>query len=383
MSALAAPALVDADVETARLFEAHAGEILGFCRRQLASSGDAEDALQTTFLYALRALRRGVVPDSEAAWLTAIAKNVCNTQRRTVGRRGRLTAEVDVDTIALARAEPDEVGLVASLSEALASLPENQRSALVMREWQGLGHDEIASRLDLTTTATSALLTRARHALAAALTAAGRPNSALDLSLLLGALRMHLRSLLGGAATKAAVGAAVVSVAVGGVVVERSLGPASPKREPLSPSAVAAAAGRAAPSSVTSGAPRGSANRPKARRTAARATSYAKDPARARTSPAAAGPTSHAAVRRVSLDPRTPSPGAPTAETPPGAPAREDVAPAGALPEIPDPGLELPAPGVELPAPPLPPLPPLPPTPDPSSDLPIDLPPAPPLPPLP
>jgi RNA polymerase sigma factor (sigma-70 family) len=381
VSALAGPALVDADVETARLFEAHAGEILGFCRRQLASAGDAEDALQTTFLYALRALRRGVVPESEAAWLTAIAKNVCNTQRRTVGRRGTLTAEVDVDTIALARAEPDEVGLAASLSEGLASLPENQRSALVMREWQGLGHDEIASRLDLTTTATSALLTRARHSLAAALTAAGRPRAALDVSLLVGALRMHLRSLLGGAATKASVGAAVATVAVGGVVVEQSLGPASPEREPASPPAAAAAV-RAAQNGVAVRA-RPSASRSKLRRTAAPARPAAKRPVKARLSRAATGPTSHVVVPPAPLDPRASSPEAPTGETPREAPGREGVAPASAPPELPDPGLELPAPGVALPASPLPPLPPLPPTPGPTSDLQVDLPPAPPLPTLP
>ena len=113
------------DAETARLYSAHSDEILAFCRRQLTSLGEAEDALQTTFLYALRALRRGVVPECERAWLTTIAKNVCHTQRRTLGRRGTLTSDVDINTIALARPAPYEAELVGTLRDALAALPEN------------------------------------------------------------------------------------------------------------------------------------------------------------------------------------------------------------------------------------------------------------------
>ena len=218
-----------AEQETARLFEAHSAHLLAYCRRHLRSGADAEDALQTTFLYALRALRRGVEPECEAAWLTAIAKNVCFTQLRTVGRRGPVAADVELDRIALAEPEPDEAELVAALPGALAALPENQRNAIVMREWLGLGAGEIAERLELTPTATSALLTRARRSLASALTTAGRPRSALNLGLLLDLVRTQLRALLGGAGSKAAVGVVVASVAVGGVVVERSVAPSAPR----------------------------------------------------------------------------------------------------------------------------------------------------------
>jgi DNA-directed RNA polymerase specialized sigma24 family protein len=109
MSALEAPRPrgPSAEQETARLFAAHSAEILAFCRRQLTSGSDAEDALQTTFVYVLRAIRRGVVPENEHAWLTTIAKNVCHTQRRTQGRRGALSTALDLDRIALAQPEPD------------------------------------------------------------------------------------------------------------------------------------------------------------------------------------------------------------------------------------------------------------------------------------
>lgn len=214
-----------AELELTRLYEAHSSEILAFCRRQLSSQTDAEDATQTTFLYALRALRRGVVPDNEPAWLTAIAKNVCHTQRRTLDRRGPLAGGAGLDRIALAEPEEGDLELVAGLTAALRTLPENQRAALVLREWLGLTPSEIAPRLGLTPTATHALLTRARRSVVAALTTtAGRPLSALNVAVLADPLRTQLKALLAGASTKAAVGVAVVGVAAGGVVVERVLG---------------------------------------------------------------------------------------------------------------------------------------------------------------
>jgi RNA polymerase sigma-70 factor (ECF subfamily) len=209
-----------AEQETARLFDAHSGEILAYCRRQLGSPADADDALQTTFLYVLRALRRGVEPECEAAWLTTIAKNVCHTQRRTLGRRGALSTDLDLDRIALAEPEPDEVELLAALPAALAALPDSQRNAIVMREWLGLRPAEIARRLELTTPATNALLTRARHSLAAALTASVRgPLSALNVATLANALRALLKTVFGSAAAKSAAVATAAAVSVGGVVV--------------------------------------------------------------------------------------------------------------------------------------------------------------------
>jgi RNA polymerase sigma factor (sigma-70 family) len=376
------------DAEAARLYAAHSAEILAFCRRQLASLGEAEDALQTTFLYALRALRRGVVPECERAWLTTIAKNVCHTQRRTLGRRGTLTSEVDLDRIALAQPVSDEAELVGTLRDALAALPENQRSALVMREWQGLGHDEIAAKLELTSTATSALLTRARRSLATALTAAGRPRAALDLSLLLGALRGHLRALFGGAASKTAVGAAVASVAVGGVVAGRALERPSPPPAPTAPSVAEPRATHVAP--IATAVTRAPARRlvPPARvRTPGGTAASAKAPSTAaRPQAPPPGGTSRTAVPPRSLDPATPTQSSPESAKPAKS---EGGAPTRPAPlQIPDTGLPVQVPGVDLPplsAPPVPPLPSLPPVPAPdaTSGLPVEAPPLPPLPTLP
>jgi RNA polymerase sigma factor (sigma-70 family) len=367
-----------AEQETARLFEAHSAELLRYCRRHLPTGADAEDALQTTFLYALRALRRGVEPECETAWLTSIAKNVCLTQLRTLGRRGPVAADVELDRIALAEPEPEETEFLAALPGALAALPENQRNVLVMREWLGLGAGEIAQRLELTPTATNALLTRARRSLARGLTPAVRPRSALNLGALLGLVRSQLRTLLGGAGSKAAAGAVVATVAVGGVVAERSLQPATPHLGQPAATHTTLQVRTIAPAPATGVASRESRLTPTA---SGRAHGSARRVAR----PATPGGTARVAATEdaTTSSPRVPAvtPATPPAEerkptSPP--PAGADMTVVPSLPALPP--LPVAAPPA-LPAIDVPPLPALPALPAP--ELPVDPPQAPTLPTLP
>jgi RNA polymerase sigma-70 factor (ECF subfamily) len=215
--------------EASRLFEVHADWLRRYCLRQLGSPADAEDAVQTTFLHAFRALERGVVPVCEEAWLTTIAKNACRTQRRTAARRGALATDVDLDAMESPHVEDDDRELLIGLDVALASLPETQREALVLREFRGLPSREIASRLALTTAATDALLTRARRSLARALTVP-RPVAGLDFGWLLSKLLAQLRLLGGGAAAKVAAVGAAAALATGVVALEQGRPATQPER---------------------------------------------------------------------------------------------------------------------------------------------------------
>jgi RNA polymerase sigma-70 factor, ECF subfamily len=223
---VARTASADRDAVGARLYETHAGHLLRFCRGQLRSEQEAEDAVQTTFLHAVQALRRGVVPDCESAWLTTIAKNVCSSQRRSAGRRARYASDVEIETIEAPARGDDAVG---GIREALQLLPERQRRAFVLREWLGLSSSEVASRMGIGTTEAYAVLTRARRSMAEALAVTtGRTTAAVNIGMLV----LKLRSLLfGGAAKTATTGLAVVAVTVGGVAVERTLD-RSPSRAP-------------------------------------------------------------------------------------------------------------------------------------------------------
>jgi RNA polymerase sigma factor (sigma-70 family) len=201
------------------LYSRFSERIYRYCYSRLRSREEAEDATQTTFLNAFRGLRRGVTPDLEQAWLYKIAENVCLTRQRSNVRRLRVESPVDLDPLHDVFAAPqrrrDELH---GISDALAGLPEQQRRAILLREWQGLSYLEIAGELGITQSAVETLIFRARRSLAKGLMEPkrNRVGSVANLGSWLGTLK----SLLFGASTAAKVAAVVAAgaaVAVGGV----------------------------------------------------------------------------------------------------------------------------------------------------------------------
>jgi len=83
-----------------------------------------------------------------------------------VARRRRLESLTPLDD-SVPSPDRDAEKLV-DLTGALHRLPQRQRRALVLREWQGLNYDEIASELGLTQAAVETLLHRARRSVRAA-----------------------------------------------------------------------------------------------------------------------------------------------------------------------------------------------------------------------
>ena len=202
---------------TRALFERYASQIYAFCLHQLGSREEAEDAVQSTFLNAFRGLRRGVTPEAEAAWLFKIAHNVCLTRRRSSSRRGRVEAPGDLNALQDLVAAPQRVGTeeLIQLEEALADMPEAQRKAILLREWQGLSYREIANELNTTQAAVETLIFRGRRSLAAGLerppqSRARRLRHGMDVGSLLAALKGLLA---GGAAVKTIATAAAVTTA--------------------------------------------------------------------------------------------------------------------------------------------------------------------------
>jgi RNA polymerase sigma factor (sigma-70 family) len=155
---------------TEGLYERHAAKLQSYCLHQLGSREEAEDAVQTTYMNAFRALGRGIVPEAESAWLFKIAENVCLSRRRSSWRRGRIESPSDFEIIeeivpGPSRQNDELIGIEA----ALASMPEQQRRAILLREWQGLSYREIAEELEVTQSAVETLIFRARRSLAAGL----------------------------------------------------------------------------------------------------------------------------------------------------------------------------------------------------------------------
>jgi RNA polymerase sigma factor (sigma-70 family) len=152
------------------LFNEYSRRIYAYCLQQLGSPEEAEDALQATYLNACRSLLGGFEPDVAQAWLFKVAHNVCLTRQRSRWRRSRVERAQDLQEMQDFIAAPPEPGdELLGLEEALAALPEQQRRAILLREWQGLSYREVAAELGLSQGAVETLIFRARRSLAAAL----------------------------------------------------------------------------------------------------------------------------------------------------------------------------------------------------------------------
>lgn len=145
-----------------RLYREHRGDVYRFVLRDVGNREEAEDVTQTAFLNAYNAYMRGGAPEQPRAWLFAIAQNV---GRRRFRVRSVRPIETPLDEEAAAARTPEDVPTAQEIGEAMATLPFNQRAALVLREVSGLSYAEIANELALSVSAVQMLIFRARRSL--------------------------------------------------------------------------------------------------------------------------------------------------------------------------------------------------------------------------
>jgi RNA polymerase sigma-70 factor (ECF subfamily) len=232
-----------------QLFHEHSGWLYGYCLRLLRSPEEAEDAVQATYLNACRSLGQGTRPRAGSAWLLHIARNVCFTRIRSARRRDGVERIGDITVLEETVAAPDRsYDSLVGLTDALLELPDRQREAILLREWQGLSHGEIAERLDISHSAAETLIFRARRSLADALENPGKRSRFKALHVLdLGALLAPLKGLLaGGAGVKAATAVSVAALTTVTVVAVDP--PGIPGLGPEPAPAPAAKVSQAAPS---------------------------------------------------------------------------------------------------------------------------------------
>jgi RNA polymerase sigma-70 factor (ECF subfamily) len=143
--------------------------VCNVCLRMLGQQQAAEDAAQEAFINAWRSIGsfRG---ESFRAWLLRIAANLCRDELRRRGRR----PSSSLDT-ALEAGMPDPVDegplpeesalnaeLRSSLDAALAELPEEQRTAIVLCDVEGLDYAEIAVAMKTSLGTVKSRIARAR-----------------------------------------------------------------------------------------------------------------------------------------------------------------------------------------------------------------------------
>lgn len=126
--------------------------------------GRSEDVTQDAFSKALLALRGSEAEIELRPWLYRIVRNTAlNDLRDRAPVAEELSEALPGGRSAAAEAEAREE--LRELMERLRALPEPQRAALVMRELEGLSHEEIAAALGVTGGAARQVIYRARAAL--------------------------------------------------------------------------------------------------------------------------------------------------------------------------------------------------------------------------
>jgi RNA polymerase sigma-70 factor (ECF subfamily) len=136
------------------------------------AGADGEDLAQETFLRVFRAAR-DFDPDGPAtlkSWILCIARRLCHDRARHTRRGVEVAVDADAGDPS---GGPEEQLASARLGErlraAIAALPEDQRAAIALREWEGLDYEEIAAIEGVPVGTVRSRLARARAALRDAL----------------------------------------------------------------------------------------------------------------------------------------------------------------------------------------------------------------------
>ena len=138
--------------------------------RVLGDRAEAEDLAQEAMLRLWRAAPkwRDDGPAKPATWLYTVVANLATDRLRKSGRAVGLDEDAPDDRPSV-EAQLVQTDRMAALDAALATLPERQRQAVVLRHIEGLSNPEIAEILGTGVEAVESLTARGKRALAAAL----------------------------------------------------------------------------------------------------------------------------------------------------------------------------------------------------------------------
>jgi RNA polymerase sigma-70 factor (ECF subfamily) len=158
------------------LVERHSRNVFRLAYRMTGSRHDAEEVVQEAFLRAYQKLRQFAGNANFGTWVYRIAANYAIDRIRQRGSeesRRQLQSRmgedgVEVDPVAIVRdpspsperlAESAQLG--SRMQEALATLTPAERTAIVMRHWEGCAIEEIAAVLKSNSNATKNTVFRA------------------------------------------------------------------------------------------------------------------------------------------------------------------------------------------------------------------------------
>jgi len=165
--------ILQGDKDKFRLFvEKYQQMVFRTCMGFLHNEDDAEDLTQDVFVQAYQSLAGFKSQSSFSTWIYRIAVNACLNRVRKTSRNvilQRLDTLIGIKELPLSMTDsenPEDILIrnehIEWLQKALDSLPENQRTALVLSKYDDLPQTEIAGIMNTTEGAVEALLQRAK-----------------------------------------------------------------------------------------------------------------------------------------------------------------------------------------------------------------------------
>ncbi len=149
----------------------HQGSVIGTVAKMLGSPAEAEDIAQQVFIRVWKSASRYEPQAKFTTWLFTITRNLVFNEVRRRKRKPAVSIEEREEELHQMEADhqtiaPDQSALQSELEDAIdraiASLPEKQRMAVVMRRYEAMPYEEIGAVLELTVPAVKSLLFRAR-----------------------------------------------------------------------------------------------------------------------------------------------------------------------------------------------------------------------------
>jgi RNA polymerase sigma-70 factor (ECF subfamily) len=165
------------DAALNELMERHAERLFHYLIRELHDEAEAEDVAQETFARVFQNRHKFDPAYRFSTWLYTIATHLARDRQRWRARHPQvsLEAESDIstgglkDTLPASGAWPEDSLVakerVAAVRGAIARLPEDLRTPLLLAEYEGRSHQEIAAILNCTPKAVEMRIYRARQQL--------------------------------------------------------------------------------------------------------------------------------------------------------------------------------------------------------------------------
>lgn len=127
------------------------GKIHRFAYRFMSDVDDASEITQKTFIKVYQKVNTLDDPDKFSSWIYRVANNLCLDELKRAGRRKATSLEAwaeqaeesETPAVTLERKELGEL-----LQKALSLLPDEQRTVVILKQYEGLKFREIADILE-------------------------------------------------------------------------------------------------------------------------------------------------------------------------------------------------------------------------------------------